>query len=161
MRKPTVRVSKRWTLPPIVIVLGFNILLERERPRMTWANPFSDLISSQWDFVWSRIQHCVADRALARTVEELLTDEAADYPRAITHPVHFLALVSSITIRAMLTESAIAQRTRGLRLPNSSDSTFASLTAAVRPATRATVPDDRSGATVAEMGARKQSPVRY
>jgi hypothetical protein len=31
-RRPTVRVSKWWTLPPIVIVLGFNILLERKWP---------------------------------------------------------------------------------------------------------------------------------
>jgi hypothetical protein len=32
VRRPTVRVSKWWTLPPIVIVLGFNILLERKWP---------------------------------------------------------------------------------------------------------------------------------
>ena len=74
---------------------------------------------------------------------------------------HCRALAASITIRAMLTESAIAQRTRGLRQPNSSDLTRESLTAAIGPATKATVPDDRSVATFAEMGARKQSPVRY
>ena len=46
MRKPTVQVSKRWTLPPIVIVLGFNILLERERPRMSGLIHFLILLAA-------------------------------------------------------------------------------------------------------------------
>jgi hypothetical protein len=58
-------------------------------------------------------------------------------------------------------ESDIAALTRGLLLTISRDSTRASFTAAIKPATKATLPDDRSVATVAEMGARKQSPFRY
>jgi hypothetical protein len=32
LRRPKVQVSRWWTLPPVVIVLAFNILLERKRP---------------------------------------------------------------------------------------------------------------------------------
>jgi hypothetical protein len=56
-------------------------------------------------------------------------------------PIHF-ALLASITMRASVIESEIAERTLGLRFCNSIDSTRASLTAAIRPATTATVPPD-------------------
>jgi hypothetical protein len=49
-------------------------------------------------------------------------------------------LLASITILAMLTASEIAARTRGLLLAISLDSTRASFTAAISPATTATVP---------------------
>jgi hypothetical protein len=78
---------------------------------------------------------------------------------SVTHPdVHCLALAASITIRAMLAESAIAQRTRGLRRPNSSDPTRASLIAAIRPASTATVPDDRIGCNSCRDGSEETIP---
>jgi hypothetical protein len=46
-------------------------------------------------------------------------------------------MASDKTICAMLTESEIAQRTRGERLSISLESTRASFTAAIRPATKA------------------------
>jgi hypothetical protein len=46
VRKPTVQVSKWWTLPPVVIVLGFNILLERKRPMMPGLIHFLILLAA-------------------------------------------------------------------------------------------------------------------
>ncbi len=64
-------------------------------------------------------------------------------------------------MRASVIESEIADRTRRLRFCNSIDSTRASFTAAIRPATTATVPPDLSDDPAAESGARKQSLSRY
>ena len=46
VRRPTVRVSKWWTLPPIVIVLGFNLLLERKWPMMPGLVHFLILLAA-------------------------------------------------------------------------------------------------------------------
>jgi hypothetical protein len=46
LRRSTVQVSKWWTLPPVVIVLGFNILLERMRPRMSGLVHFVILLTA-------------------------------------------------------------------------------------------------------------------
>jgi hypothetical protein len=70
-------------------------------------------------------------------------------------------LLASITMRASVIESKIAERTRRLRFCNSIDPTRANLTAAIRPATTATVPSDLSDDPAAESGARKQSLSRY
>jgi hypothetical protein len=40
-----VQIWKWWTLPPIVIVLGFNILLERKRPTMPGLVHFAILLA--------------------------------------------------------------------------------------------------------------------
>jgi hypothetical protein len=73
---------------------------------------------------------------------------------------HF-ALLASITIRAIVIESLMIDRTRGLLFCISPDSTRASFTAAISPATTDRAPTDLSAETAAESGARKQSVVRY
>ena len=67
-------------------------------------------------------------------------------PRFDLLPRHQFALLASITMRAIVIESAIAALTRGLLFCNSRDSTRASFTAAMRPATIATTPADLSAA---------------
>ncbi len=63
-------------------------------------------------------------------------------------------------MRAMVMDSEMMDRTRGLLFRISADSTRANFTAAIRPATTAKAPADLSAAA-AESGARKQSFVRY
>jgi hypothetical protein len=81
------------------------------------------------------------------------------YPKLLRG--HHFALLASITIRAIVIESLMIDRTRGLLFCISPDSTRASFTAAISPATTDRAPTDLSAETAAESGARKQSVVRY
>ena len=46
VHRPTVQVSKWWTLPPMVAVLGFNIFLEKKRPMMSGLIHFMILLAA-------------------------------------------------------------------------------------------------------------------
>ena len=101
-------------------------------------------------------------RSLLKEIRSLLhpEDEEDECDRALAC-CQFILLCASITMRGSAIESEIAERTHGLRFCSSIDSTRASLTAAIRPATIAAVPPDLSDDLAAERGARKQSLSRY
>ncbi len=46
VRRPMVHLPKWWTLPPVVIVLGFNIILERKMPKLPGLMHFLILLAA-------------------------------------------------------------------------------------------------------------------
>jgi TctA family transporter len=96
----------------------------------------------------------IFDQVEIRAFTLCLLDDARASIMALFEIMHSF-LAASITILAIVTESEIAERTRGLLLISSLDSTRASFTAATSPATTATVPCVLSGEAAADSGARK------
>ena len=109
-------------------------------------------------------RHDLASKATLASSKALMVAvpvQSAGNVAAPAQPPHCRAFASAITIFAIVIESVIADLTRGLRLCNSPDSTRASFTAAIRPATTARAPADLSVEPATERGARKQSFVKY
>jgi hypothetical protein len=64
MRK--VQLSRWWTVPPVVIVLAFNIFSRKDVSYDFRVVPISDLVSGQCNLVWIRLRCRMADRLLSR-----------------------------------------------------------------------------------------------
>ena len=62
------QLSRWWTFSPVVIVLAFNIFLEKMWPTISGVDKIPDLVSRQCNLVRIRVRRCVADLPAARSL---------------------------------------------------------------------------------------------